>query len=158
MGMLLLQAELHTIFEQHNGFKALRMIRKKENLLVFVEYDFSQAAYDAVDEFSDGFVIRSSRTHGVVELAKDDRRPQQQPRASQRIQPRQIIRRSSEPIGVSAPHTDRSISPKNKREEGENATEGLKKKKSRSSPSSSSSESSSSSSDSSTSSSRKSED
>ena len=143
--MPLLQAELHTIFERHNGFKALRMIRKKENLLVFVEYDFSQAAYDAVDEFSDGFVIRSSRTHGMVELAKDDRRPQQQPRASQRVQPRQLIRRNSEPVGVSAPRTDRSISPKNKRDEGENATEELKKKKkSRSSPSSSSSESSSS--------------
>ena len=139
-----MQAELRSIFQQHTGFKTLRIIPKKPNVLVFVEFDFSQAAYDAVDEYSDGFKIQSSRTRGKVELAKDDRRPQQyqRHRSPLRTQPRQLLRRNSEP-GPSTERTDLSVSPKNKRDEGQDATEEVVKKKNRTSPSSSSNSSSS---------------
>lgn len=123
------------------------MIRKQQNLLVFVEFDFSQAAYDAVDEFSEGFQVRSSKTKGKVELANDGRRHsdryQQEPRAPPRIQPRKLVRRNSEPAGASSEHKDRSVSPKNKREEKGGEMEVLEvKKKNRTSPPSSGSSSS----------------
>ena len=115
---------MHDIFRKHKGFKAIRFV-PKENPLIFVEFEFSQAAYDAVDEFVEGFEIRSSRTKGTVELANDDRRPlhlngQQCRPPPLRIQPKQLLRRNSEPVRNAK---DKSTSPKNKREEDHDANE-----------------------------------
>ena len=144
-----MQEDLRSIFDEHAGFRTLRMVRKQQNLLVFVEFDFSQAAYDAVDEFSDGFQFRSSKTRVKLELANDGRRHsdryQEEPRAPPRIQPRKLVRRNSEPAGASNEQKDQSASPKNKREEEGVEMEDMEvKKKNRTSPPSSGSSSSSS--------------
>lgn len=137
-----MQSDVRAIFEKHAGFQQLRPVRKEFGLLIFVEFEFSQAAYDAIDEFVDGFEVSSSTTKGKVEFATDDRRNPANQRSPplERLQPRQILRRPSDNQG----------SPTAKRECVDSGRTKTSKKSARTRSSSPSSSSSSSDSDSDT--------
>ena len=58
--------------DRQEGVKKIRIVRRENQAMVFVEFETNTQATEAVGFYCDGFELESSHTKGVVELARDD--------------------------------------------------------------------------------------